>query len=103
MKPAVVFHLNADLQAPGNIRDKYLVGWSIFPSDTLLSTSGLSRSPPKGKGRTKLIALAVSGEWLTEEYINCNNESPQPFIWTKRAEDIINKVCRCKAVLETLR
>ena len=37
-----------------------------------------------------------------EEYINCNNESPKPFVWTKRAEDIINKVAHCKAVFETL-
>ena len=33
------FHLNADLQASRNIRDKYLVGWSISPSDALISTS----------------------------------------------------------------
>ena len=37
-----------------------------------------------------------------EEYINCNNESPKPFVWTKRAEDIIKKVSHCKAVFETL-
>ena len=37
-----------------------------------------------------------------EEYINCNNESPKPFVWTKRAENIIKKVARCKAVFETL-
>ena len=55
------FHLNADLQASRNIRDKYLVGWSISPSDALLSTSVSSRSLPKEKGRDKLTALAVSG------------------------------------------
>ena len=37
-----------------------------------------------------------------EEYIRCNNENPKPFVWTKRAEDIIEKVAHCKAVLETL-
>ena len=58
MKPAVVFHLNAGLQAPGNIRDKYLVGWSISSSDALPSMSVLSRSIPKGKVRDKLSALA---------------------------------------------
>ena len=26
-----------------------------------------------------------------EEYIRCNNESPKPFIWTERADEIINK------------
>jgi len=39
------FHLNADLQASRNIRDKYLVGWSISPSDALPSTSVSSRPP----------------------------------------------------------
>ena len=37
-----------------------------------------------------------------EEYIRGNNENPKPFIWTKRAEEIINKVAHCKAVIETL-
>ena len=37
-----------------------------------------------------------------EEYIRCNNENPKPFVWTKRAEDIIKKVNHCKAVIETL-
>jgi transposase len=37
-----------------------------------------------------------------EEYIRCNNENPKPFTWTKRAEEIINKVSHCKAVIETL-
>ncbi len=37
-----------------------------------------------------------------EEYIRCNNENPKPFVWTKRAEEIINKVAHCKAVIETL-
>ena len=37
-----------------------------------------------------------------EEYIRCHNEDPKPFVWTKRAEDIINKIAHCKAVIETL-
>jgi transposase len=37
-----------------------------------------------------------------EEYIRYNNEDPKPFVWTKRAEDIIKKVSHCKAVIETL-
>ena len=41
------FHLNADLQASRNIRDKFLVGWSTSPSDALLSTS-VSSHPPSG-------------------------------------------------------
>jgi transposase len=37
-----------------------------------------------------------------EEYIRCNNDNPKPFVWTKRAEEIINKVAHCKAVTVTL-
>jgi hypothetical protein len=37
-----------------------------------------------------------------EEYIRYHNEDPKPFVWTKRAEDIIAKVAHCKAVFETL-
>jgi transposase len=37
-----------------------------------------------------------------EEYIRCNNENPKPFVWTKRAEEIIDKVSLCKAVIDTL-
>jgi len=37
-----------------------------------------------------------------EEYIRCYNEDPKPFIWTKKAEDILKKVSLCKAILETL-
>ena len=37
-----------------------------------------------------------------EEYIRHNNEDPKPFVWTKRADDIIKKVAHCKAVIKTL-
>jgi len=37
-----------------------------------------------------------------EEYIHCHNKDPKPFVWTKRAEDIINKIAHCRAVFETL-
>jgi len=37
-----------------------------------------------------------------EDYIRYHNEDPKPFVWTKRAEDIIEKVAHCKAVIETL-
>jgi len=41
-------------------------------------------------------------EAAIEEYIRCHNEDPKPFVWTKRAEDIIKKVTHCKAIFETL-
>ncbi|MBF8266150.1 MAG: Endonuclease DDE, partial [Dehalococcoidia bacterium] len=37
-----------------------------------------------------------------EEYIRYNNENPKPFVWTKRAEDIIKKVASSKAIFDTL-
>jgi transposase len=37
-----------------------------------------------------------------EEYIRLNNEDPKPFVWTKKAEAILEKVSHCKAVIETL-
>ncbi len=36
------------------------------------------------------------------DYIDHNNKNPKPFVWTKKAEEIIEKVDRCKAVLATL-
>jgi transposase len=36
------------------------------------------------------------------EYIRVNNENPKPFVWTKKAEEILEKVSYCKAVVETL-
>ncbi len=36
------------------------------------------------------------------EYIQLNNEHPKPFVWTKKADDILDKVSRCKAVIGTL-
>lgn len=36
------------------------------------------------------------------DYIQHNNADPKPLVWTKKAEAIIEKVDRCKAVLETL-
>lgn len=35
------------------------------------------------------------------EYLDENNRQPKPFIWTAKVEDIIAKVSRCKAILET--
>jgi transposase len=37
-----------------------------------------------------------------EEYIRLNNEEPKPFVWTKKADAILEKVSHCKAVLGTL-
>lgn len=36
------------------------------------------------------------------EYIQLNNDNPKPFVWTKKAVAILEKVNRCKAVIGTL-
>lgn len=35
------------------------------------------------------------------EYLSESNRQPRPFIWTAKVEDILAKVSRCKAILET--
>jgi transposase len=37
-----------------------------------------------------------------EEYIAIHNAHPKPFVWTKSAEAILEKVGHCKAILETV-
>lgn len=37
-----------------------------------------------------------------DEYIATHNAHPKPFVWTKSAEAILEKVGRCKAILETV-
>jgi len=37
-----------------------------------------------------------------EEFIRVNNQDPKPFVWTKKVDDILEKVRHCKAVTETL-
>ncbi len=37
-----------------------------------------------------------------KEFIQLNNQNPKPFVWTKKVEEILEKVNHCKAVIETL-
>ena len=37
-----------------------------------------------------------------KEYLEVNNRQPKPFIWTASVEKILEKVSRCKAILETV-
>ena len=37
-----------------------------------------------------------------EEYIRLNNESPKPFVWHSKADNILEKVAHCKAIMGTL-
>ncbi len=33
------------------------------------------------------------------DYIDCHNQNPKPFIWTAKANDILEKVTRAQAAL----
>jgi len=37
-----------------------------------------------------------------DDYLATHNDDPRPFVWTASAQDIIDKVSRCKVILETL-
>lgn len=37
-----------------------------------------------------------------DEFIEANNDDPKPFVWTAKIEDILNKVGKCKAIIETV-
>jgi transposase len=37
-----------------------------------------------------------------QEFIRINNQNPKPFVWTKKVDQILEKVNHCKAVTETL-
>ena len=37
-----------------------------------------------------------------EEYLLVNNENPKPFVWTASVDSILEKVNKCKAILETV-
>jgi len=37
-----------------------------------------------------------------QKYIQINNQQPKPFVWTKKVDQILEKVGHCKAVIETL-
>jgi hypothetical protein len=37
------------------------------------------------------------------EFVDANNDDPKPFVWTASVEKILEKIRRCKAILETVR
>ena len=37
-----------------------------------------------------------------DEYLEVHNQNPKPFVWTASVEKILEKVRRCKVILETL-
>jgi len=36
-----------------------------------------------------------------QDFIRLNNQNPQPFVWTKRVDQILEKVGHCKAAAVT--
>jgi hypothetical protein len=41
-------------------------------------------------------------EAAIEAFLQANNENPKPFVWTASVEAILEKVSKCKAILETV-
>jgi len=41
-------------------------------------------------------------EKAIDEYLEVHNRDPKPFVWTAKVEQILAKVSKCKAILETL-
>ena len=39
---------------------------------------------------------------VIEDFMRAYNENPKPFIWTKKVDQILEKVNRCKAIMDTL-
>jgi hypothetical protein len=37
-----------------------------------------------------------------ENFIKTYNENAKPFVWTKKVDEILEKVNRCKAIMDTL-
>ena len=50
------------------------------------------------RGAFKSVAELIRA---IEDYVRVNNQNPKPFVWTKRADEILEKVGRCKAAAVT--
>ena len=52
--------------------------------------------------RLKRGVFQSLGELITaiEQYVGAHNENPKPFVWTKDARDILQKVIRAREKLE---
>jgi hypothetical protein len=37
-----------------------------------------------------------------EDFLKTYNENPKPFVWTKKVDQILEKVICCKAIMERL-
>ena len=37
-----------------------------------------------------------------EEFIDANNDAPKAFVWTATVDRILEKISRCKAILEAV-
>ena len=66
-----------------------LGGTRIWRTNRKANTSGVFHSVPE------LIDAIY-------KYIDTYNEDPQPLVWTAKVEDILQKVSKCKAILQTV-
>jgi hypothetical protein len=52
--------------------------------------------------RTSQAASASKLIAAIEEYMQQNNRQPRPFVWTASVEKILERINRCKVILETV-
>ena len=57
------------------------------------------RTPARVVLRARIVLLAAEGKQDILAYIEEHNRQPKPFIWTAKANDILEKVKRAKANL----
>ena len=56
------------------------------------------------QGIRRLFMLPIHNFFIQniEDFIANYNDDPKPYVWTASAQQIIDKVNRCRAILETL-
>ncbi len=78
------------------IRDFICISFPpVLPGSIWLS-GGLVKSP--GNGVFKSVKDLIEA---IQNYIKINNQNPKPFVWTKRVDQILEKVNHCKASIVT--
>ena len=62
----------------------------------------LFQEPERGPAQAGVFKSVDELIAAIELFVLAHNETPKPFIWTKSAKDILEKVMRAKAKLKTV-
>jgi hypothetical protein len=68
----------------------------------LRASSVGSASSPRNAFGAGVFFNVKELEQAIQEYLDDNNRQPKPFVWTASVEKILEKINRCKAILETV-